>query len=403
MYKTLGYKCLFETFSPKTAFVPENSDEDRNPQHFIHMTIVDNFNVVLNMKRQSLKNLKINRDLIHNCILKATNSELTPIERQNNGVKTVRYTIDASSILDIFYNKNGTTSMTCCGKDPELANLVANEIIATCVVDLPEPTRALYLKNLSQENFDTIIQRFKSQDLTVADLEDTEYSKRYTITNTNDESIKVHYFPSTGALNFQGKGYSIYSDLVESMGNWVSVNDVIGSNLAVNNIETITEEELVKAMKDALPVSFDFLKGAIANIMASSFFLTKIENKNFPDYSWMVYPILRGLEGVLKKMLIIKGIRINKNFGEVFEPDAPGSTTYKLHQIHSKAINDAEFCDLMIKCYNYLSANRHGIFHINGIIKTTRLLSRENALEMFNEIIDLIETTYTKVKAKVAA
>ena len=350
-----------------------------------------------------MKNLKINRDLIHNCIVKATNSELIPMERQNNGVKTVRYTFDTNSILDIYYNKNGTTSMTCCGKDSELAALVANEIIDNCVVDLPEPTRALYLKNFSQENFDTIIQRFKSQDLSVADLEDTEYSKRYTITNTNNESIKVHYFPSTGALNFQGKGYTIYSDLVERMGDWVSVNDIIGSNLAANNIESITEEELVKAMKDALPTSFDFLKGAVANIMASSFFLTKIENNNLPDYSWMVFPILRGFEGALKKMLILKGIRVNKNFGEVFEPDAPGSATYKLLNIHSTAINDVEFCDLMTNCYNYLSANRHGIFHINGILNTTRLLSRENALEMFNEIIDLIETTYTEVKAKVAA
>jgi hypothetical protein len=114
----------------------------------------------------------------------------------------------------------------------------------------------------------------------------------------------------------------------------------------------------------------------------------------------MVFPVLRGLEGVLKKMLILKGIRVNKNFGEVFEPDEAGSTTYKFLNMHSTAINDSEYCDLLSACYNYLSANRHGIFHVNGVINTTRLLSRENAIEMFNEVIDLIETTYPQVKPK---
>lgn len=350
-----------------------------------------------------MKKLKVNRDLIHNCVTKTTNSELNPIESENSGVKKVRYQIDTNSILDIYYNQDGTTSMTCCGKEPELAILVANEIKDNCVVDLPEPTRALYLKNFSQENFDSIIERFKTNELTVAGLEDTEHSKRYTITNSIDESIKVHYFPTTGALNFQGKGYTIYSDLLEGMGDWVTVDDVIGSNLAANNIESITSADLVKAMKEALPGSYDFLKGTIANIMSSSFFLTKIENNELPDYSWMVFPILRGLEGALKKMLILKGIRVNKNFGEVFMPDEEGSSPYKFLDKHSTSIDDSEFCDLLINCYTYLSANRHGIFHINGVINTTRILPRENALEMFNEVIDLIESTYPAVKAKIVA
>jgi hypothetical protein len=42
MYKTLGIKWLHEAFCPALAFVSADSDEARNPQRFIHVTVVHN-------------------------------------------------------------------------------------------------------------------------------------------------------------------------------------------------------------------------------------------------------------------------------------------------------------------------------------------------------------------------
>jgi hypothetical protein len=39
MYKTLGAKWLFEIFYHASAFVSTDSDEARNPQRFIHVTV----------------------------------------------------------------------------------------------------------------------------------------------------------------------------------------------------------------------------------------------------------------------------------------------------------------------------------------------------------------------------
>ena len=39
MYKTLGFKWLFGTFCPAPAFLTADSDEARNPQRFIHVTV----------------------------------------------------------------------------------------------------------------------------------------------------------------------------------------------------------------------------------------------------------------------------------------------------------------------------------------------------------------------------
>lgn len=44
MYKTLGFRWLFEVFCPASAFATAGSDEARNPQRFIHVSVSGNYN-----------------------------------------------------------------------------------------------------------------------------------------------------------------------------------------------------------------------------------------------------------------------------------------------------------------------------------------------------------------------
>ena len=44
MYKTLGFKWLYEVFCPASAFATADSDEARNPQRFIHATVTGKCN-----------------------------------------------------------------------------------------------------------------------------------------------------------------------------------------------------------------------------------------------------------------------------------------------------------------------------------------------------------------------
>lgn len=39
MYKTLGFRWIFEVFCPATVFASADSDEACNPQRFIHVTV----------------------------------------------------------------------------------------------------------------------------------------------------------------------------------------------------------------------------------------------------------------------------------------------------------------------------------------------------------------------------
>jgi hypothetical protein len=46
MYKTLGVRWLSEACSPALAFVTADSDKARNPQRFIHVSVVRNNNTL---------------------------------------------------------------------------------------------------------------------------------------------------------------------------------------------------------------------------------------------------------------------------------------------------------------------------------------------------------------------
>lgn len=340
---------------------------------------------------------KLNRSLIEKTISSYLGNITKPTIRKAGGVEVYRYTIDAESILDVYYNTDETTTLSCTGKNPEIADVIAREILEQCSVSFPNPLRALYLKGFTQDNINKVLDNISHSDCTLTVLSDTDVAKRYEVSNSASENIKIHYFPSSGAVNIQGKGYSVYSTILASFDTLISVDDVIESNLLANNIENITTQELKEAMRRAFPNSYPFLRGALENIISSSFFLTKIENEDLPDYSWMVFPLLRGLEGVIKKLLLLKGIGVNKSFGEVFEPINTGATTYKFLEHHSNMIGDSNYCSIIEGCYNYLVANRHGLFHVNSIINSTRQITRDEAMGIFNEVVELIEKSCSSI------
>ena len=155
------------------------------------------------------KKQKLNRNIIPQTIASYLGHEITPIFRKNANCDIYRYNIDPESILDIYYNTDSTTTLCCIGKKAEIAEVIAQEIIDNCSLTLPNPIRALYLKGFDQKKLDIVLQNIEKTGCKLTTLSDTGIAKRYEVTNTYDENIKIHYFPTTGALNIQGKGYSV--------------------------------------------------------------------------------------------------------------------------------------------------------------------------------------------------
>jgi hypothetical protein len=114
-----------------------------------------------------------------------------------------------------------------------------------------------------------------------------------------------------------------------------------------------------------------------------------------PDYSVMVFPVLKGLEGYMKQLLDGKGVRVRR---EGFAPFLREEGRSTLNDETIMQIGCEKTCTAFNQCYSYYKNNRHGLFHVDGIICNTRLIEeRAEACAIVTEVLELIESTYVDV------
>ena len=86
-----------------------------------------------------------------------------------------------------------------------------------------------------------------------------------------------------------------------------------------------------------------------------------------------------------------KGIVIGKTFGGIFNKNSLQSNI-------ATQINNLNYQQELERLYLYFSSNRHVIFHTEQIlIGTTLIENKHEADEIINTVINLIETSYTKI------
>ena len=118
------------------------------------------------------------------------------------------------------------------------------------------------------------------------------------------------------------------------------------------------------------------------------------------DYSYSVFPSLRSLEGVMRRLLYDKEYYVedHKNsFGEVFYKDR-NRNSYSVRDEFKQEINDSKTCDALECCYDYFSQQRHELFHANDLTDSTKTIpTQEQASQIIEKVVKIIEAAYSKL------
>jgi hypothetical protein len=88
MYKTLGFRWLCEVFCPASAFATADREEARNPQRFIHVSVVQHiretyYKINYNMKTSFAKSIIIFCVFYFSTLKTFSQDTLTYIQTQN--------------------------------------------------------------------------------------------------------------------------------------------------------------------------------------------------------------------------------------------------------------------------------------------------------------------------------
>ena len=147
-------------------------------------------------------------------------------------------------------------------------------------------------------------------------------------------------------------------------------------------------------LKNRVPNAYRLLDDTSRAILAPCVVLTKLKI-DLPDYSAMVFPALRGLEAYIKCLLVKHGIVVTIGGGvsSHFNRGSllPGNQAKIACKHTISAIEDS---------FEYYSANRHGLFHVDGTPATTRTIGdRQEAIAIVGHILHLMDQSSINITA----
>jgi hypothetical protein len=298
-----------------------------------------------------------------------------------------------SAMLNLFYNKDGTTTISPTGQNQEYSKqlklLVENNIHKKADV-----TASYSYKNISQSWLDRLIKY----------LESIEGSKSTQTRQTSNPPHTCYQFISpmgdrltvniydNHTLTLQGKPAYLYGEALSLLSYCTDIpfDEIIKTTNTFHQIDT-KPADIRAELTELLPQASETIDPTIIKLLSPSIVLKKLPIE-LEDYSCYAFPALRALEAYIKYLLGIKGIHVGHTFYGIFENES--LTTDKARFINNNIIQHQ-----LERLYCYFKSNRHVLFHADQIlIGTTILENKQEADDIVNNVILLIEDSYRLLK-----
>lgn len=348
----------------------------------------------------SYKNLNLDRARIPSLLAEAVpNGTVSTLLPKGKALECVIKKDGKEALLQFFYNNDGTTTIHYkVGKNFGLSEEVAVYISKNGLLDA-RANFSLAFKGRETDEVNLLMEYLKSE--VGAKVEETAAPMytMYKVQGVHSDTLVFKYF-TNGTLQVQGKPLFLYREAISFLSEFLSLEEVIKSQSDVFKV-AIDPESVRDELEGVLPTAYSFLGQTVPKILSASIALRRLD-LNLEDYSAFVFPVLKGLEGYIKKLFGSKGIEITREdgFGGVFHKNATGSSFILRPDARSK-INCNETCNAIQTCYSLFNKHRHGLFHADSIPDASRIISsRQEAVDLIDTVLAEIENTYGPIAAK---
>ena len=358
------------------------------------------------------KKLNLDRTLLKGAIQKYWSSaecgQCEYLERSSKAHRATYTENDCAVMVDFLFAKDGTTTInTKIGSSQEVGEQLAiylkNEL-----VDDSRKTVHLTIKNIEGEVFEdliTFLEELQNEESDLPAVSVTSFAEDATrkavkaITHYRDSLTLTHY-RTTNKLLVQGKPLYGYAQVSYFLSEYTDLNgflDIVYKGEASPDTVDIDEDEVETALRALLPSAYDKLGTGILNLISTSYML-RDASIDLPDYSCYVFPVLRALEGVMRRLLSERGLYVRDfkwSFGEVLKHERGRYIVKDQYRIE---FDDDGFCAALELCYDYYHQQRHGLFHMDDLTDTSRFISTQNqAVRYIDEAIGIIEKSYREI------
>lgn len=346
---------------------------------------------------------KVIKDTIESLWENTSVSEITKVGNQNR----ISFTVSGkTAMLAIFQRQDGTTTFNSIGKNTELTNLLIEELEKRGYpVTSDVKSFSMFVGNeWIKKTIDYLIR------LTTNDNNYGFYKSKINNGNT------IHSFTSAigdkltltecsdGKLLVQGKPLYLYNEFLSfvSYSPNVNIDEIVAATKTFVNCGVKDASSARAKMVSLMPKAYSsgVIDETIWKVFSPSMALIDVDS-SMEDYSCVMFPALRALEGYLLLLLSEIGEVIDQHhlIGNIFRVDPTDANKFIMNKraaIANANRTGPQYKTALEEIYTYFNKHRHVSFHMSQIVIDTKVISnKQEAIDTVNEVSQLIERTFT--------
>ena len=328
-------------------------------------------------------------------------SEMTEVGNQ----KRINFTVSGKpAMVAIFQKQDGTTTFQAIGKNTELTNqLIAELEKRGYPVTSDVKAFSMYVgSEWIKKTVDYLIRLTTKENYGFYDSKVNNGNTIHSYTSAIGDKLTLTECPD-GKLLVQGKPLYLYNEFLSfiSYSPNVNMDEIVAATKSFVN-SGVTDASAARAKMAALmPKAYNsgVIDDTIWKVFSPSMALIDVDSF-MEDYSCVMFPSLRALEGYLQFLLNEIGEVIDQHhlIGNIFRVDPADANKFLM--IKRAAITNAnnkgpQYKPALEEIYTYFNKHRHVSFHMSQIFIDTKVISnKQEAIDTVNEVADLIERTF---------
>lgn len=290
------------------------------------------------------------------------------------------------------YNSLGRTSFLINGKKPDVAQKCAEFLIQNAEIAIPE-LKTFTIRPADDEEVDIILDFLKESKCNIEDQRTSTPVKRLVKIQGEYRDVVTLTHYNTGTLMVQGRPSMTFLNFIDIATEIFNPAEVKREHIRSYDIDTETNV-IDSDLSKHLPHAYSKIGPKLDAIMAPSLILLN-SPKEISDYTPYAFPVLRGAEGILKKIFSDEGIEINDGFKEYFR-ERKGEIEWA--KDCSGLFPNEHLRKSLLDLYEFYKRERHTLFHVDATIDTSRTLKYNEALEIVIKGLKFIDEVYTYLK-----
>lgn len=337
-----------------------------------------------------MKGLKLNREKLYEYISTELSKDYQiQKECKPNNLTIFKFIATGipNALLNVYENLDGTTTLHYkVGANQDLSKKIAEHLVTICEIKTFK-SNSFYIKSIRDEDFDTLLSFLTENGNTIENDKTEQAGKRIIkIKGKQGDTITVTKHINN-SFQVQGKPMLLFNEIMELLSELMPFKDIIEQQLSFYETN-LTTADILGELENKLPTTHDLIEDKIKVILTPSLALAKI-GVELDDYSAFAFPALRALEGIMKQIFKNRGIVIPKEgFGEYIKCDGDNCVfTDKGKSI----ITDSGMQSKICKMYKYYKIHRHALFHVDGMVVTTKIISKHESDDIITKTLEIIE------------